>query len=163
MVRPASPPSRSTRTVEAFIVSRGASSAFKGYRATPPPSASRSTRRFVHGIPSAKRKLREGDIVGLEPRLYRGRVLRGQRDHPAGGRGGSAGPGAARRHPREPGQGHRPVPPGQPDRRRLSRGADPLREPRVRGGACVRGHGIGQSLHEDPQVPNFGEAGTGKP
>lgn len=24
------------------------------------------------------------------------------------------------------------------------------------------GHGIGQSLHEDPQVPNFGEAGTGR-
>lgn len=24
------------------------------------------------------------------------------------------------------------------------------------------GHGIGQGLHEDPQVPNFGEAGTGR-
>lgn len=24
------------------------------------------------------------------------------------------------------------------------------------------GHGIGQSLHEDPQVPNFGEPGTGR-
>jgi methionyl aminopeptidase len=23
------------------------------------------------------------------------------------------------------------------------------------------GHGIGTSLHEDPQIPNFGEAGTG--
>jgi methionyl aminopeptidase len=24
------------------------------------------------------------------------------------------------------------------------------------------GHGIGQSLHEDPQVPNFGEPGKGR-
>ena len=34
-----------------------------------------------------------------------------------------------------------------------------------RGYGIVRdlvGHGIGQSLHEDPQVPNFGEAGTGR-
>jgi methionyl aminopeptidase len=34
-----------------------------------------------------------------------------------------------------------------------------------RGYGVVRdlvGHGIGQSLHEDPQVPNFGTAGTGR-
>ncbi|MEF8865767.1 MAG: type I methionyl aminopeptidase [Salinibacter sp.] len=35
-----------------------------------------------------------------------------------------------------------------------------------RGFSVVRdlvGHGIGQSLHEDPQVPNFGEPGRGRP
>lgn len=34
-----------------------------------------------------------------------------------------------------------------------------------RGFSVVRdlvGHGIGQSLHEDPQIPNFGEAGQGR-
>lgn len=35
----------------------------------------------------------------------------------------------------------------------------------ARGYSVVRdlvGHGIGRSLHEDPQVPNFGDAGTGR-
>ena len=25
------------------------------------------------------------------------------------------------------------------------------------------GHGVGRAMHEDPQVPNYGKAGTGQP
>ena len=42
-----------------------------------------------------------------------------------------------------------------------ARGAEPRREPRLLGGARVLGHGIGTSLHEDPQVPELRRAGQG--
>jgi methionyl aminopeptidase len=54
-----------------------------------------------------------------------------------------------------------PVPRGQPHGRRLQR------DPAVAEGAglsVVRslvGHGVGRSMHEDPQVPNYGKPGKG--
>ncbi len=38
------------------------------------------------------------------------------------------------------------------------------RTPRVAGSSIVRtlvGHGVGRDMHEDPQIPNFGDAGHG--
>ncbi|MGH7416340.1 MAG: type I methionyl aminopeptidase, partial [Candidatus Rokuibacteriota bacterium] len=52
--------------VEEFILSRGATPAFKGYRGFPATACISINEEVVHGIPSAKRKLREGDIVGLD-------------------------------------------------------------------------------------------------
>jgi methionyl aminopeptidase len=52
--------------VEAFIVSRGAASAFKGYRGFPATVCISINEEVVHGIPSAHRRIKEGDIVGLD-------------------------------------------------------------------------------------------------
>ena len=51
---------------------------------------------------------------------------------------------------------------GQPARRRLQRRADARVE--AEGLSVVRslvGHGIGRSMHEEPQIPNYGPAGKG--
>ena len=52
--------------VEGFIRQRGAKPAFKGYRGFPATVCISINEEVVHGIPSPKRKLREGDIVGLD-------------------------------------------------------------------------------------------------
>src|ERR671937_2466839 len=52
--------------VEAFITARGARSAFKGYRGFPATVCISINEEVVHGIPSAHRRVQEGDIVGLD-------------------------------------------------------------------------------------------------
>src|SRR3989475_6707803 len=52
--------------VEAFIRGRGAVPAFKGYRGFPSTVCISINEEVVHGIPSAQRHMREGDIVGFD-------------------------------------------------------------------------------------------------
>src|SRR5207247_8923618 len=52
--------------VEAFIRGRGALPAFKGYRGFPATVCVSINEEVVHGIPSARRQISAGDIVGLE-------------------------------------------------------------------------------------------------
>ena len=99
--------------MEAFIVSRGATSAFKGYRGFPATVCISINEEVVHGIPSAKRKLREGDIVGLDL----GCIVEGYYADCAITLPVGTVPARVqelpRRHPREPRQGDRAVPGGQ--------------------------------------------------
>jgi methionyl aminopeptidase len=147
--------------VEALILSRGAAPAFKGYRGYPATVCASINEEVVHGIPSPKRKLKDGDIIGLDL----GCIVEGYYGDcavtlPVGA-----------------------VPP------RVQELIDVTRESldkaivqcRVgnrigdishtvqmhcegHGFGVVRsfvGHGIGRALHEEPQVPNFGDAGRG--
>jgi methionyl aminopeptidase len=52
--------------VEAFIRERGALPAFKGYRGFPATVCISINEEVVHGIPSAHRRMKEGDIVGFD-------------------------------------------------------------------------------------------------
>ena len=52
--------------VEAYIHREGAAPAFKGYRGFPATACISINEEVVHGIPSPRRKIREGDIVGLD-------------------------------------------------------------------------------------------------
>src|SRR5207253_8957760 len=52
--------------VEAYIHREGVAPAFKGYRGFPATACISINEEVVHGIPSARRKIREGDIVGLD-------------------------------------------------------------------------------------------------
>jgi methionyl aminopeptidase len=52
--------------VEALIRHRGAKPAFKGYRGFPASVCVSINEEVVHGIPAAHRRLKEGDIVGLD-------------------------------------------------------------------------------------------------
>src|SRR5512141_2279380 len=54
------------RLAEARTRDRGAEPAFKGYHGYPASICISVNEEVVHGIPSPKRALREGDIVGLD-------------------------------------------------------------------------------------------------
>ena len=149
------------RMAERMCRDAGVRPAFKGYRGYPCVLCTSVNEEVVHGIPSPKRRLKEGDIIGLDL----GCVVEGYYGDcavtlPVGA-----------------------VPP------RVQELLDVTRESldkaivqcRVgnrigdvshavqmhcesHGFGVVRsfvGHGIGRALHEEPQVPNFGDAGRG--
>ena len=161
MVRPGISTQDIDVDVEAFILSRGARSAFKGYRGYPATVCTSINEEIVHGIPSPNRKLREGDIIGMDLGCIVDGYYADCAISVAVGR----------------------VP------ARVQELLDVTRESldkaivqcrvgnRVgdishavqshcesHGFAVVRafvGHGIGRALHEEPQVPNFGDPGRG--
>jgi len=161
LVRPGASTKDIDEDIEAFIVGKGAAPAFKGYRGYPATVCTSINDEVVHGIPSAKRKLKDGDIIGLDL----GCIVEGYYGDcaitlPVG-----------------------PVPERVQElldvtRESLDKAIVQCREGNrigdishavqahceSHGFGVVRafvGHGIGRALHEEPQVPNFGEAGRG--
>jgi methionyl aminopeptidase len=115
---------------------------------------------IVHGIGSADRIVRDGDLVSLDVVVRRDgfigdnarTILVGAVDPR---------PAALRRH-REVASGRHRRRPGRQQGRGIFRrhpgGLDPG------GYGIVRdfvGHGVGRKMHEEPQIPNYGKAGTG--
>ena len=165
MLRDLAKPGVSTKEidleVEKIIRKRGARPAFKGYRGFPAAVCVSINEEVVHGIPSAHRRLKEGDIVGLDlgcivegyyadaavtlavgeilPEVQR--LLDVTRE--------SLDLGIAQARPGD----------------RLGDVSHAIQEHvEGHGFAVVRafvGHGIGRALHEDPQIPNFGDPGRG--
>lgn len=148
------------RLSEELALKKGARPAFKGYRGYPYSLCASVNSEVVHGMPSDK-ELKEGDIVSLDfgilndgyygdaavtvpvgeitpaaKRLLRvteESLYRGIAEVKAGNRIGDISAAI---------QGH----------------------VEAAGYSVVRdlvGHGIGKSLHEDPQVPNYGSSGRG--
>lgn len=145
---------------EEFIKNRGGTPAFKGYRGFPGSICTSVNEQVVHGIPSGLR-LREGDILSLDLGVYYD---------------GFYGDGAVTM----------PVGRISPEARMLLDvtekalhvGIGEVREGarvsdigsavqsyvEANGFSVVRtfvGHGIGKTLHEEPQIPNFGMPGKG--
>jgi methionyl aminopeptidase len=147
--------------VEAFIVARGARSAFKGYRGFPATVCVSINEEIVHGIPSARRKIRDGDIVGLDL----GCVVDGYYADCAFTLAVGPVPPAVQKLldvTRESlDLAIKECWPG----RRLSDVSHAVQaHVEAHGLSVVRafvGHGIGRALHEEPQVPNFGDPGRG--
>lgn len=148
------------RVAEEFILSKGARPAFKGYRNYPATLCVSINEEVVHGIPGP-RKLREGDIVSIDV---------GVNLH------GYFGDAAVTLPVGEVDSGARRL--MEVTERALSIGVEMARvgnrlhdishaiQSWVEGNgfSVVRefvGHGIGRSLHEEPQVPNFGSPGQG--
>jgi methionyl aminopeptidase len=148
------------RFAEDFIIRNGAKPAFKGYRNFPATLCTSVNDQVVHGIPS-NRTLQEGDIIGLDL----GAIVDGYY-----------------------GDAAITVPVGKVDpkiERLIAVTEEALRraigqmkngnrlsdisyaiQSYVEGAgySVVRdfvGHGIGRELHEEPQVPNFGNPGEG--
>ena len=163
MVRPGVTTKQIDQDVEAFIVSRGAKSAFKGYRGYPATVCISINEEVVHGIPSSKRKLREGDIVGLDL----GCIVEGYyADCAITLPVGEVTPRVQELLDVTRESLDKAIVQCRPGNRigDISHAVQTHCE--SHGFGVVRafvGHGIGRSLHEEPQVPNFGEAGTGKP
>jgi methionyl aminopeptidase len=143
-----------------FIASQGAEASFLGYRGFPGSICTSPNSLVVHGIPGPY-ELRRGDILSIDVGVtYRGWVADAAITVPIG-----------------------PVSPGarkllDATREALFAGADQARagnhlsdishavqrRVEVDGLSVIRslvGHGIGRDMHEDPQIPNYGEPGRG--
>ncbi len=159
-VRPGVTTRELDRAAERFILSQGAEPAFKGYRGFPGSICTSPNSMVVHGIPGPY-KLARGDILSVDV----GVVLDGWVADAA--RTFAVGPitPIARKllitteealH-----QGAAQTRPGN----RLGDVSHAIEEHvEAAGLSIVRslvGHGIGRSMHEEPQIPNYGAAGTG--
>ncbi len=119
---------------------------------------------LVHGIPSAKRIIKEGDVVGLDfGVIYKGLIVDGATSLVAGDR--------------------QPLPDVkrllEGTKQALSVGVEAVRGDGTRVGdisfaiqqeldryklGVIRdlvGHGVGDKIHEQPNIPNYGARGTG--
>jgi methionyl aminopeptidase len=136
----------------------GARPAFLGYRGFPATLCASINEEVVHGIPGP-RKLREGDIVGLDL----GCVVDGffgdsARTVPVG----RVSDVARRLMETTRGALEAGIEVCRPGRRVGDIGHAVQTYAEGRGYSVVRefvGHGIGTSLHEEPQVPNYGPPG----
>lgn len=147
--------------VEAFIAARGAQPAFKGYRGFPATVCVSINEEVVHGIPSPHRRLKERDIIGLDL----GCIVDGYyADCAFTAAAGEVPPRVQELLDVTRESLDRAVTQCRPGRR-IGDISHAVQEHVERHGfSVVRafvGHGIGRELHEDPQIPNFGEPGRG--
>ena len=147
--------------VEAFIHREGAAPAFKGYRGFPATVCVSINEEVVHGIPSPRRRIHEGDIVGLDL----GCIVEGYYADCAFTLPIGAVPANVQKLldvTRE--SLDRGIQECQPGRRLSDVSHAVQSHVEAHGFAVVRafvGHGIGRALHEEPQIPNFGDPGRG--
>ncbi len=149
------------RLAEAGARRRGAEPAFKGYHGYPASLCASVNEEVVHGIPSSRRVLREGDLVGLDF----GVVLDGfYGDAAVTVPVGAVSEEALRLLQTTRDALAAAIDEARPERRVGDLGAAVQRRVEAEGFSVVRdfvGHGIGRRLHEPPQIPNFGTPGTG--
>ena len=148
------------RAAEKFIRSQGAEPAFKGYRGFPGSICTSPNSMVVHGIPGAQ-ELKRGDVVSLDVGVVRdGWVADAAITVPVGPIGAEAkqlleatrealfeGTAQAK-------QGNHLGDVSAAIQRRVE----------LEGFSIIRslvGHGIGRDMHEEPQIPNYGEPGRG--
>jgi methionyl aminopeptidase len=147
--------------VEEFIRARGARPAFKGYRGFPATVCVSINDEVVHGIPSPARRLKEGDIVGLDL----GCIVEGYyADCAVTLPVGEVSPRVQQLLDVTRESLERAIAECRPGRRLSDVSHAVQSHVEASGFAVVRafvGHGIGRALHEEPQVPNFGEPGRG--
>jgi methionyl aminopeptidase len=159
-VRPGVTTAELDRAAEKFIRSQGAEPAFKGYRGFPGSICTSPNSMVVHGIPG-RYKLDRGDIISLDVGVVLdGWVADAARTFPVG-----------------------PVTPVARkllavteaslfagvaqcrDGNRLGDVSHAIQQTvESEGFSIVRslvGHGVGRSMHEDPQIPNYGPPGRG--
>ena len=148
------------RTVETFIRELGGVPAFKGYRGFPASVCASVNEEVVHGIPG-DRVLNEGDIIGVDIGVKSGGFYSDAAQTLPVGRISADAERllAVTRSALYAGIGE--VRPGN----RVGDVSWAIQSFVERAGfSVVRslvGHGIGRSMHEDPQVPNFGKPGQG--
>ncbi|HEY6249513.1 MAG TPA: type I methionyl aminopeptidase [Candidatus Angelobacter sp.] len=150
------------RAAEEKIKEMGAKPAFKGYHDYPCVLCTSVNNEIIHGIPSAKRVLKEGDIVSIDC----GVVLDGYFGDAAitVPVGGSISEELKRLLDVTENSLKRAIQEVRLGKTVGDIGAAVQEYVECHGFSVVRdfvGHGIGTELHEDPQVPNFGVRGHG--
>ena len=161
IIRPGLSTADIDRFVEKTIRGAGMIPSFKGYGGFPASACVSINDEVVHGIPDKKRILREGDIVSVDVgSTYKVYVSDAARTYPVGEVSDVA------RHLMEATRdsffaGLEYCKVGC----RLSDISHAIQQSAEgEGFSVIRdfvGHGVGQNMHEDPQIPNFGKAGRG--
>lgn len=146
---------------EELIRAEGATPAFKGYRGFPASLCVSINNEVVHGIPSPKRILREGDIVSLDVgTIVDGFCGDGAITVPVGSVSEQT-----KRLLRVTEEAlHKGIEQVRAGNRVSDIGHAVQKHVEREGFSVVRdfvGHGIGSQMHEEPQVPNYGEPGRG--
>ena len=145
----------------ARLAELGVKAAFKGYHGFPCVLCTSVNSEVVHGIPSPKRVLKEGDIVSVDF----GVVVDGYYgDAAITVPVGAIDPDAARLLAVTEASLHAGIAAVRPGATLGDVGAAVQGVVEAGGFSVVRdfvGHGIGVHMHEAPQVPNFGQRGRG--
>lgn len=149
------------RIAERHIRQYGAEPAFLGYHGFPKSLCVSLNEEVVHGIPDDKRMISEGDVVSVDVgALYKSFYGDGARTFAVGKAPANALELiAAARDSLMAGIEY-----CRPGQRVGDISAAIQAYVESRRFSVVRryvGHGIGRRMHEDPPIPNFGEAGTG--
>ncbi len=148
--------------IREYIEKCGAKPSFLGYGGFPGSACISINDEIIHGIPSEKRILKEGDIVSVDVGAFKG-----------GFHGDAARTFGVGRISREAAELIRVtqecffegVSRIKPDARLGDVGHAISRHAESHGYGVVRqyvGHGIGAALHESPDVPNYGTEGRGQ-
>jgi methionyl aminopeptidase len=159
-IRPGVSTAELDKAAERFIRSRGATPTFKGYRGFPGSICASPNSMIVHGIPGPAR-LKSGDIISIDvgvtldgwvadaARTFAVESIDAQAENLLAATEQALHAGVAQCRP-----GNR-MGDVSSAIQGVAEGA---------GLAVVRslvGHGVGRSMHEDPQVPNYGKPGKG--
>lgn len=148
------------KVAEEEIRKAGAIPAFKGYRGFPATLCVSVNEEIVHGIPS-QRRLKEGEIVGLDlGAIWQGFYGDAARTFAVG----SATEAAVRLVDVTEQSLSLAIEQCKPGNRIGDIGHAVQSFAEKNGYSVVRdfvGHGIGRNLHEEPQVPNYGNRGQG--
>ncbi len=148
------------RRAEEKISARGGTAAFRGYRGYPASICTSVNNQVIHGIPS-QMKLKGGDIISVDVGVYiDGFYGDGASTFPVGEISPLAG--KLLRVTEE--ALYKGIGMATPRHRVSDISSAIQNHVEANGFSVVRafvGHGIGMSLHEEPQIPNFGVSGQG--
>lgn len=148
------------RIAEEFIRKEGGVPTFIGYRGYPKSLCTSVNAEVVHGIPG-KRVLKEGDIVGIDCGVTK--------DGFVGDAAVTVGVGKISENAQKLMRVtkeclERAIEQVVPGKRLGDIGHAVQSHAEANGYSVVRdfvGHGIGRQMHEEPQIPNYGNPGTG--
>ena len=149
------------KLAEDYILSQGAVPNFKNYHGYPATACISVNNEVIHGIPSRKCKLKQGDIVSIDL----GACFEGYHgDNAATFACGDISHEAKRLMDITEQSLYKGIAAAVPGGRIADISSAVQSFVEQNGYSVVRdfvGHGIGTSLHEAPEVPNFGTAGRG--
>ncbi|MCF0140437.1 MAG: type I methionyl aminopeptidase [Mogibacterium sp.] len=158
-------PGISTEDINAFVEGRIAhynmKPTFKGYGGFPAGACVSVNEEIVHGIPSAKRILQEGDIVSIDTgAMFKGYTSDAARTYAVGEISAEA----QKLIDVTKESFFRGIEYAKAGYRLGDLGHAIQEYSEANGMGVIRsytGHGVGRNLHEDPMVPNYGTPGKG--
>ena len=149
------------RLAEKYIRSQGAKPNFKGYNGFPATACISVNDQVIHGIPNKHTVIKAGDIVSVDL----GAVFEGYHgDNAATFAAGQISPEAQRLLDATEESLYEGIRAAKAGGRIVDMSSAVQRYVEALGYSVVRqyvGHGVGASLHEAPEVPNFGTPGHG--
>lgn len=162
VIQPGITTAKLDRLAEEFIRDNGATPAFKGYGGFPASICASVNENVVHGIPSEKVILKDGDIISVDCGTFKNGFV-GDSAYTFKVGNVSTEIEALLQTTKE--SLFKGIEQAQANRRLGDIGHAVQSYCEDRGYSVVRemvGHGVGREMHEDPQVPNYGRRGQGR-